>query len=78
MKLFRKRNKPKEEVDTYTPICWTLSWSGTIELGFADGTYLPRRAGLILHPQYFKDGEPILDMLPPAYKVERKCRKWVD
>ena len=63
MKL-RNIFKKKQEVDIYTPCCWTLSWSGTIELGFADGTYLPRRVALILHPQYFKDGEPILDMLP--------------
>lgn len=54
----------KKNIDTTIPICWTLSWSGTIELGFADGMYLPRKAGLIFHPEYFKDGKPILDMLP--------------
>lgn len=63
--------KKKKEVDTYTPCHWTLSWGGTIELGFADGTYLPRKAALIFHPQYFKNGEPILDMLPMAYKMDR-------
>ena len=62
--MFKNIFKKKEVVDTYTPRCWTLSWSGTIEIGFADGTYLPRRAALIFHPEYFKDGEPILDMLP--------------
>lgn len=46
------------------PINWCLSWAGTVELGFADGKYLPRDAALILYPEYFKDGEPILEMLP--------------
>lgn len=46
------------------PINWCLSWAGTVELGFADGTYLPRDAALILYPEYFKDGEPISEMLP--------------
>lgn len=70
MKL-RNIFKKKQEVDIYNPCCWTLSWSANIELGFADGTYLPRRVALILHPQYFKDGEPILDMLPMAYQIDR-------
>lgn len=26
------------------PINWCLSWAGTVELGFADGKYLPREA----------------------------------
>jgi hypothetical protein len=66
------KKKSKKNIDNYKPNCWTLSWSGTIELGFPDGTYLPRKAALILHPQYFKDGEPILDILPMAYKLERR------
>ena len=61
-KLFEVEEK--EPVDTSIPDCWTLSWSGTIELGFPDGTYLPRRVALMTHSEYFKDGEPILDMLP--------------
>ena len=61
-KLFEVEEK--EPVDTSIPDCWTLSWSGTIELGFPDGTYLPRKVALLVYPQYFKDGEPILDMLP--------------
>lgn len=58
------KTKKKEPVDTSIPNHWALSWGGTIELGFPDGTYLPRKVALIIHPQYFKDGEPILDMLP--------------
>lgn len=47
------------------PTHWTLGWNLDVELGFADGTYLPRKAALILHPEYFDEhGEPILDMLP--------------
>lgn len=61
-KLFEAEEK--EPVDTSKPDHWALSWSLTIELGFPDGTYLPRQAALVIFPQYFKDGEPILDMLP--------------
>lgn len=47
------------------PTHWTMGWGGTVELGFDDGKYLPRKAALILHPEYFdENGEPILDMLP--------------
>lgn len=47
------------------PTCWTLGWSLNMELGFADGRYLPRKAALILYPEYFdENGEPIKDMLP--------------
>lgn len=60
--MFFKKKKPT--IDTSIPNHWALSWSGTIELGFPDGKYLPRKAALIIYPQYFKDGEPILDMLP--------------
>lgn len=63
MNFFKK--KSKKNIDIYTPNRWTLSWSLNIELGFPDGTYLPRKAALILHPEYFdENGEPILDMLP--------------
>lgn len=66
IKGLKKLFKPEEHelVDTSKPSCWTLGWSGTIELGFLDGTYLPRQAALVIFPQYFKDEEPILDMLP--------------
>lgn len=47
------------------PTHWTLGWSGTLELGFPNGKYLPRRAAIILYPQYFdKKGEPIKSALP--------------
>lgn len=47
------------------PTCWTLGWSLKVELGFDDGTYLPRKSALILYPEYFdENGEPIIDMLP--------------
>lgn len=47
------------------PSCWTLGWSLDIELGFNDGKYLPRKAALILYPEYFDENkEPILNMLP--------------
>ena len=47
------------------PTSWTLSWGLTLELGFSDGTYLPRKAAKILYPDYFDSrGNPILSMLP--------------
>ena len=47
------------------PTHWTLGWDLNIELGFNDGRYLPRRAALILYPEYFDEhGEPVFDMLP--------------
>ena len=47
------------------PTHWTLGWSLDIELGFNDGRYLPRKAALILYPEYFdEDGKPIPDILP--------------
>ena len=52
------------KVTKIQPINWCLSWSGTIELGFSDGTYLPRDAATILYPEYFENGEPILSKLP--------------
>ena len=63
MNFFKK--KSKKNIDIYTPNRWTLGWSLNIELGFPDGTYLPRKAALVLHPEYFDENdEPILDMLP--------------
>ena len=47
------------------PTHWCLGWSLNMELGFDDGKYLPRKAALILYPEYFDDnGEPIKDLLP--------------
>lgn len=47
------------------PTHWCMSWGGTVELGFDDGTYLPRDAALILYPQYFDEKRnPILEKLP--------------
>lgn len=56
--------KRKIKLTKKTPTHWCMGWSGTVELGFDDGTYLPRAAALIFYPKYFKDGEPILEMLP--------------
>ena len=47
------------------PTHWCLGWSLDLELGFADGTYLPRKAAILFYPQYFDEkGEPIRDALP--------------
>ena len=47
------------------PTHWCMSWAGTVELGFDNGTYLPREAALILYPDYFDNGgNPILEKLP--------------
>lgn len=47
------------------PTCWTLGWDFRPQLGFADGKYLPRKAALILYPEYFDDkGEPVMNLLP--------------
>ena len=57
------------------PICWTHGWSMDIELGCTGGKYLPRKAALILYPEYFDEhGEPIKDMLPFGYEIEKKPR----
>lgn len=57
------------------PTHWCLSWGGTIELGFGDGKYLTRAVALLLYPDYFKDGEPIIEKLPLDRKNDnrRKC-----
>lgn len=57
--------KRKPELIKKIPTHWCMGWSGTVELGYQDGTYLPRKAALMLHPEYFnEDGEPILGKLP--------------
>lgn len=64
------------------PTHWCLGWSGNLELGFDDGKYLPRKAALILCPEYFNEsGEPKLDMLPIdslelAEKRKKRKKKW--
>lgn len=64
------------------PTHWCLGWSGNLELGFDDGKYLPRKAALILYPEYFNEsGEPKLDMLPIdslelAEKRKKRKKKW--
>ena len=61
------------------PTHWCLGWSGNLELGFDDGTYLFRKAALLLYPEYFNEsGEPKLDMLPIdslEFEKERKKRQ---
>lgn len=55
----------KKAVKHNKPTHWTLSWGLTIELGFANGTYLPRKPAILLYPEYFDEkGEPKIDMLP--------------
>lgn len=57
--------KMKNKNNCRKPTHWALSWALTIELGFNDGTYLPRKPALILYPEYFdKYGNPILGLLP--------------
>lgn len=57
----------KKPIRSNKPTHWALSWGLTIELGFADGKYLPRKAGLLLYPEYFdENGEPKIEMLPLA------------
>lgn len=59
--MFFKKKKLKNDHPTH----WTLGWDLSLELGFDDGTYLPRNAGLLLYPMYFdENGEPIKESLP--------------
>lgn len=63
MTVFKKEkhHKPKSKPQ---PTKWVLGWSLDIELGFDDG-YLPRKAALLLYPEYFDEqGKPIIDKLP--------------
>jgi hypothetical protein len=67
--MFFKKKKDKEKPKCDKPTHWTLGWSGDLELGFADGTYLPRKAALLLNPEYFdENGNPKMDMLPIGKK----------
>lgn len=44
--------------------CWTMGWSGDVELGVGEGCYLPRKAAVLLHPEFFDEGgNPILSAL---------------
>ncbi|MBR5796376.1 MAG: hypothetical protein IKY26_09550 [Erysipelotrichaceae bacterium] len=58
----------KKKIDKITnkkPTHWTLGYSLDAELGYDDGKYLPRKAALLLYPEYFDEhGEPRFDMLP--------------
>lgn len=61
----KKRNEKKG------PTCWTMGFSLDLELGFDDGTYLPRNAALLLYPQYFNEiGEPIKSALPIVRRAD--------
>lgn len=65
--------------DKLKPTKWVLGWSGDIELGFDDGTYLPRKAALLLNPEYFDEqGNPIKDKLPFDKPKERRSKKGAD
>lgn len=64
--MFFKKKKVKKKADISH---WLLGWSGELELGFDDGTYLPRKAALILNPEYFdENGNPRVEMLPVGKK----------
>lgn len=69
MTVFFKKKKQKNDHPTH----WTLGWDLSLELGFDDGTYLPRKAGILLYPQYFDEkGEPIKDFLPIGNNKNKK------
>ena len=56
--------KNKNKVKADRPTHWTMGFSLDLELGFGDGTYLPRKAAVLLYPQYFdENGEPIKSAL---------------
>ena len=56
---------PTEKGKTMDKYYWTIGWSGDVELGVGDGCYLPRKAAVLLHPEYFdEEGNPILSALP--------------
>lgn len=61
------RKKQVAEIDTQTPICWTMDWTGDICLGFSDRKYMPNNVAT--HFQFYRDyfdanGKPILSKLP--------------
>lgn len=59
------KKKQIVEIDTQTPICWTMSWAGNICLGFADRKYMPNSFATHFYPDYFdENGKPILNKLP--------------
>lgn len=67
----RKAVEQWNKIASGQPTHWTLGWSFNLELGFDDGKYLPRKAAILLYPQYFDEkGEPIKDALP----IERSNR----
>ena len=78
--MWRRASKRKNKsADTIRrdikPTHWTLGWSLEPELGFDDGTYLPRKAALLLNPEYFdENGNPKLDMLPIGEAKHKKKR----
>lgn len=64
------------QMNNLIPVCWTLGWDLEPQLGFKDGTYMPRRAALLLYPEYFdREGNPILSMLPMKREWEEKQTK---
>jgi hypothetical protein len=66
--FFKKKNQKSDH-----PTHWTLGWDLSLELGFDDGTYLPRKAALLFYPQYFDEkGEPIKDSLPIGNNKNKK------
>lgn len=69
------KQRLEEGLKKELPTKWVLGWSGDIELGFDDGKYLPRKAALILYPEYFDEsGNPIKEKLPfdkPTKKEEK-------
>lgn len=70
--MFKKQKNHKNDHPTH----WTMGWSLSLELGFDDGTYLPRKAALLFYPQYFDEkGEPIKEALPIGRKKEKRRNK---
>lgn len=70
------QKKEVNQMSKQFPTKWVLGWSGDIEIGFDDGKYLPRKAALILYPEYFDEqGNPIKDKLPFDKPKERGGEK---
>ena len=70
--MFKRKKQHKSDQPTH----WTLGWGFTLELGFDDGTYLPRKAAMLLYPQYFDEkGEPIKSALPIGRSRHDRERK---
>lgn len=65
MKIKKKKKNDSDTPVKNVPAYWCIGWSGSIELGFKNGTYLPRKAALILYPEYFdSEGNPDMEKLP--------------